>query len=357
MVDVPTKSTLTSLARHRVMYPDDKSAARPFTVTEYNHAAPNDYQAEGIPMIASFAAAQDWDGIFLFAYRHSGDWNRDHVRSFFDIAANPVKMAQMAAGALMFRRGDIPALPASVVTALPPDRMAELAGRYGPWSDDIFKAPELNAPPVVQFFGRYAIAPFAMPGPEGSPTRLLQKAGQFELPKAANEDGPWSWSTADDVLRWTAKGPGSGIYTAHGRRSVAVVGFAAGKPQEVGPVRVDLKSPRFAAITLSSLDGKPLDKSSRILVTACARTENTDQKWNEARTSVTNQWGKAPTLIEPVRARLILNHAPGGKPRLIAIGGDGKPLKELPVEIADDGKWDINLPGDPATLWYVLTVE
>ncbi|MBN2583076.1 MAG: carbohydrate binding domain-containing protein, partial [Planctomycetes bacterium] len=357
MVDEPRKATLVDLARHRVVGPDGRSAARPFTVTEYNHSAPGDYQAEGVPMIASFAAAQDWDGIFIFAYRHGDDWDRDHVRSFFDIAGNPVKMVQMAAGALMFRRGDIPELPASVVTALPIERIMELAGRYGVWSDRVLGAPGIGATPEAQFFGRYSVAPFDMTGPGDSPTRLVQQAAEFKLPPAGPEKGPWNFTTAGDVLHWTSAGQKTGIYTAVGERSAAVVGFARGKPQQLGPMTLDLQSPDFAAVTLSSLDGRPLAVSGRILITACSRMENTDQQWNEARTSVADHWGKSPTLIEPVRATIALSHAKAAKPRLAALDGDGKPLKEWPVDLADDGTWKLTLPGNPATLWYVLTCE
>ena len=61
MVDDPAGATLWGLAATRV-------AGKPFTVTEYNHPAPNDWQAECMPMIATYAALQDWDGVFLFDY-------------------------------------------------------------------------------------------------------------------------------------------------------------------------------------------------------------------------------------------------------------------------------------------------
>jgi glycosidase len=53
--------TLTGLAARRV-------AGKPYTVSEYNHPAPNQYVAEGFPMIAAFGAFQGWDGVFSFDY-------------------------------------------------------------------------------------------------------------------------------------------------------------------------------------------------------------------------------------------------------------------------------------------------
>ena len=55
MTDHPEQATLFRIAAERL-------AGKPFTLSEYNHPAPLDAQAECVPMVASFAAAQDWDG-------------------------------------------------------------------------------------------------------------------------------------------------------------------------------------------------------------------------------------------------------------------------------------------------------
>jgi hypothetical protein len=52
--------TIPRLAMQRV-------AGKPYIVSEYNHAAPNTFNAETFPLICAYAALQDWDGIFAFA--------------------------------------------------------------------------------------------------------------------------------------------------------------------------------------------------------------------------------------------------------------------------------------------------
>jgi hypothetical protein len=54
-------TTLRRLAQHRVW-------GKPYTVTEYDHPAPNQYAAEGLPLLAAHGALQDWDGLFAFDY-------------------------------------------------------------------------------------------------------------------------------------------------------------------------------------------------------------------------------------------------------------------------------------------------
>ena len=50
--------------------PSSASPGKPYICTEYNHAAPNTFAAETFPLICAYAALQDWDGVFAFAYSH-----------------------------------------------------------------------------------------------------------------------------------------------------------------------------------------------------------------------------------------------------------------------------------------------
>src|SRR3546814_18494629 len=65
-----------------------------------------------IPILASYAALQDWDGIFFYTFetKISGKWT-PMIGDHFDMTLDPVKMAQMPAGAMIFLRGDVSAAP------------------------------------------------------------------------------------------------------------------------------------------------------------------------------------------------------------------------------------------------------
>ena len=365
MVDDPRMSTFAALTAGRIRRADSKSPMRPMTVTEYNHPAPSDYQAEAIPMIASFAAAQDWDAVLLYNYYISPDGRTDQPVSFFNIAPNGIKMVQMAAGALLFRRGDIPTIPVELVTTLDPGRIAELSVRHGYMGRTILEQPELGAPMAWRFFARYGITLNGKHTVGDSLTRLIQEGGDFVLPELGGKDdlpggAAGDWSSAGGALHWTRNGPGSGLYTAAGERSVALVGFVGeerlGQSRKLGPVRVTVHSPRFAAITVSSLDGRAIRESERLLITAAARQENTGQKWNDERTSVGDKWGSQPTLIEPVRATIRLDRAGATGMRLLTLDGRGRVARESAV-MAKRNSLTFTLPGQPATLWYVLVSE
>ena len=101
MVDDPLHSTAVKLSRTAM-------AGKPYTVSEANHPFPNEFACEGIPILAAYAALQDWDGIFWYTLAHKDVLALEPVvAGHFDFAKDPVKMTQLAAGALMFLRPDV----------------------------------------------------------------------------------------------------------------------------------------------------------------------------------------------------------------------------------------------------------
>src|SRR4030095_6213471 len=82
----------------------------------------------------------------------------------------------------------------------------------------------------------------------------------------------------------------------------------------------------FCAITLSSLDSKPIARSETLLLTACSRIAKTGPGWT-ARHTLWEEWGRDPTLIEPVTGYLLLKDLQGPvEIRVIALDGADRPI-------------------------------
>jgi hypothetical protein len=120
---------------------------------------------------------------------------------------------------------------------------------------------------------------------------------------------------------------------------------------------VDLET-SFAAVTVSSLDGRPLDQSARLLLVTAARVANTGMQWIDARRqSLGEQWGKAPTRIEPVKAMISLRSLGGRAVHVQPLDVYGQPAGE-PAALAINGETcELALPMGTPTLWYQLTVD
>ncbi|MBM4079697.1 MAG: hypothetical protein FJ278_08355, partial [Planctomycetes bacterium] len=97
MVASSAGGTLFGRAAHR-------SLGKPYTLSEYDHPAPSDYSAEMFPMVASFAALQDWDAVYQFCWGSVGATAQEtRLAGYFSLSPHPGKMAFLPVAAVMFR--------------------------------------------------------------------------------------------------------------------------------------------------------------------------------------------------------------------------------------------------------------
>ena len=326
MTDNPIEATLFRLAVERL-------AGKPFTVSEYNHPAPNDYQAECVPMMVSFAAAQDWDGVWLYTYSHSeNQWYRENMNSYFDIDTNPAKWGFMRAGAAIFRDAGIAPFNNIVVHPLADsaDVLMLLAKLHLKYDGDIF----------AEFTEQEAIRGMNLFGAKIA-SAIGEKGDLRDVP------GPGA------RLEWSFE-RGKGLYYMRGG-CATVYTVQAEKFEKATDGKISIVKPRFAAVTVTSLDGKSLtslDESKKILVTACGRCENVGMKFSEDRRTVGRDWGGPPVQIEAVEGSLVL---PKGRWICQALGPDGMPTIDVPIS-SQNGRSVLKMSPQYKTMWYLLTV-
>ncbi len=326
MVDDPAGATLWGLAATRV-------PGKPFTVTEYNHAAPNEWQAECLPMIAGYAAAQDWDGIFLFDYAGNTDYRKSHTENFFDLEGNPLKMAGLPLAAQLFLGGAVTPLAKATLVTPTLEQMLDTASPY--------------------FFQQW---PFIRDTQHVDWETALSSRLMVKLPGAAGMPppaGPLEKPAARNLLTWTSAGPasGTGRFILSDPHAAAFVGFAAGpQPIDLGQFRIEQLDTPFATFMLLPADpNQTIAGADRLLLCAIARGANTAMKWDSARHSVSDLWGIAPPMLEIVHARLSL---PGNLAKAFAIKADGSRGKQTPTT-GEAGRTVVEIGSEP-TVWYEL---
>ncbi len=327
MVNQPLRSTVVKLSR-------SPFAGKPYTVSEVNHPYPNEYAAEMIPILAAYAAFQDWDGIFFYTFepKLAGQWQAA-VPDPFDITLDPVKMPQLAAGALMFLRPDVQPAKETVLRSYSTEQVNES-----------LRLPEAERPYFTPGF------PLSIPLRHGSRIRCLdcEPTEKFTAP----ETNPIVSDTQE--LAWHFSEEKGGLVTIDTERTQALIGFVKANRKATRHLAADVRN-AFCALTLQSLDGRPLYRSARLLLTAGARVSNSGAKWNERRTLL-SEWGTAPTLIEPVTGWVMLRELDGAVGlRAKALDGAARQMGEdIRGRRLEDG-WEIPL-GDPATTFYLIEV-
>ena len=252
----------------------------------------------------------------------------------FDLGPDPVKMCQLAAGALLFARGDVQPARRTLERNYNPEQVRESLRL--PWNERPYFTPGF---------------PLSLPLQSGVRIRSLsdQATGPFEIASAfpiRSDTGELAWFLGADK---------KGLVTLNTPRSQAIVGFSGATKEATENLALDLETP-FSAVTLGALDAEPIARSGKLLLTACARIANANLQWNEKRTSLTD-WGAAPTVIEPVTGRVLLRNLTGAtRVSAQALDGGGQPLGPRQVAEKTDAGWRLSL-GEPTTTWFVVQVE
>jgi hypothetical protein len=309
-VNEPLASTVVELSRTAF-------AGRPYTVSEINEPFPNDYGAEQMPILAAYSAFQDWDAIFWYTFepKRDADW-KPYVGDPFDISLDPVKMTQLAAGALLFARGDVSAAKETVARTYSREQV-NAAGRLG----------RTEAPYFTPGF------PLALPLIHGSRIASLDGAPTGAFPAAG--DTPYVSDTRE--LSWKP-----GVMTVDAARSQAAVGFLRDNAVTLKHLTTKLET-EFAALILCALDDRPIERSARMLLTAGSTVANTNNG--------------PPSMIRNVRGEILLRNLTGARRVTISPldGSGGRMGAPAAAEKTPDG-WRVKL-GEKVTSWYEVRVE
>ena len=198
MVNEPFNSTVVQLSRSAV-------AGKPYTVSETNHPFPNEYACEGIAILAAYSAFQDWDGIFFYTFEHKNpkEW-KANMPGHFEIRPDPVRMTNLAAGALMFLRGDVRSALTTIPRSYSKEQVRE--GIRSPYSD-----------------GPYFTPGFSLSIPLRHATRIVGFDGESGAYPKVTQDSPVVSDTGE--LTWYYSQQTKGLVTVETERTQALVGF------------------------------------------------------------------------------------------------------------------------------------
>ncbi len=291
---------------------------RPFSVSEYDHPATNDYRAEMYPLLATVASLQDWDALYLFTH---GPWADDdslgRITGFFDNTNDPARFCFAHAAALIFRQGLLDPLDAHATLTLP----------TRPWE---------HAETVQALWQKH-----------NTPTHPLTLRVQV----APSDD---TQSTVEVVASATpaqariVDAPAGPVMIAASDRALVLTGFLSGGTfhTAVGEVRIDTFNAGFGSLMLVPLDGQPLANSQRMMLTALSQAENVGMAWNADRTSVGNQWGNRPSHATSFGGTIQLQ-TPVTSLTPLAPNGKRQPATSLNGHLT----W----PATPQTLWYEVS--
>ncbi len=337
---VNSMSCILGLAGQRV-------DGKPYTVSEYNHPFPNQYGAEGQPMLRAYGAFQGWDGVFEYTYNHSPDFEPQRNTYFFSMIARTEVLAHFPACAAMYLRGDVREAQKTVVGAL----------GYPAYFDRLVGSKAIGASiGSVGFDGKLPLVHktvMELTGKPGTdPASIAKPAGKVLV----SDTGELTWSTeVAGGAWWTVNTPNTKLFT----------GFPKGRVIDLGGVTLKLGKTRldWATVSLTSRYATGFgDKgaAANILLAATGLTENEGtvlEKVSDKSVAFRDRlaWGAGTVLAEGIPAELTVP-SDTAKTTCFALGPDGNRKQAVPVEKNGSGSRIIIGP-QYQTVWYEIEVK
>ncbi len=334
MVSDKKGGTLLRFGQHRV-------DGMPLTISEYDHPAPSFFVAEMYPMLNSFSAFQDFDGIYHFDTGFP--YNSGKINGFFQTSGHPLKQVFLPGGAVMFRMGGVKPGEHYVKLGLPEESVPGELVKTG----DKLKLHVTNMNYIWEAAGSVNALTLL------HPLSVDMKAKELALSeKAEAPEGPWVSETGEII--WENKDSINAVYKVNAPAVKVAVGYIGGKSIELGSVTIEMDTTRYnwATITLTSLDGKAVEESSKVLLVAAGRVENSDWKWDDKFTTLGGEWGKSPSKAEGIPAKIIFRDME--KFAVHSLDPAGKEVSEVKVG-TKSGNQIINIGAQYKTLWYIIT--
>ncbi|MDR1009816.1 MAG: carbohydrate binding domain-containing protein [Opitutaceae bacterium] len=339
---VGSMQNILSLAGNRV-------AGKPYTISEFNCPFPNQYGAEGQPLLRAYGAFQGWDGVFEYTYNHTPDFEPRRNTYFFSMIARTEVLAHFPACAAMFLRGDVREARESIIGSMDD---ATYFDRLATRKHIAANIASVDLDTKLALVHKVAMAFTRAPGgsPAPAPATSLEKADIIQ-----SDTGELTWNREmPEKAYWTVNTPNTKCFS----------GFPAGREIAMGNIKLDIGATRlnWATVSLTSRHATGFGENGNhatILLAATGLAENEGTVLDPVgKKSVALRdrlhWGDGTVLVEGVPASVTLPSDPA-KTKCFALDEHGARKAEVPVEKAKDG-CRIEIGPQYKTVWYEISV-
>jgi hypothetical protein len=308
---------------------------RPMSVTEWSVPAPARDRFTAPLYAASMGALQGWDAMMQYCYNMAPNAEPAGTNRWVTWM-DPSLIALAPTAALVYRRRDVK--PANKTYVIRPGREEVWnAARNAETSATIRTLAEQSR--IMIELPDTKELPWSSTGAGPARATVVTGLDRDFLPANATAVASDTGQVRRDFL--------AGVQTIDTPRTQAAAGWIGGREIALGDVLLEIDTPK-AAVALTSLDGKPLSQSAKILVTAVARAVPDGAGYRSEpvrgriwiRSELRARQGAGPLGLTPLSSRSRAGDAPRGR-------------KTDPG--ARDGEAQIfTLPTDVATHWFLL---
>jgi hypothetical protein len=237
----------------------------------------------------------------------------------------------------MFLRGDVKPAQDLTVRFMGEEREADLLRTARSW--DLAHAGTTGMPREWALSHRVALVTQGRLKPEGA----YDTESWVTWPKPAE-------MVSTPQIKWYWTNSARGVVTIDSPFTKAVIGFGGGQKFQLSGFDIEPGEGAqngWCAITVTKTDRAPT-RPSRWLITATGYADNMEMQWkNPEKSTVGRDWGKAPSRVEGVSARISL---PAGGPGVRAWALDERGQRREAVKLPESAV--LTIGPQLKTLWY-----
>jgi len=301
---------------------------RPFMITEFDFCSPNHYRAESGPLIGSYSALQDWDGLFRFCL-----YMNKTPMMHFAFNADPISFLSEKIGILCFMRRDVASSPVAfpwvynrnTASVSSPYSYAGLCVRVGG-----VREGERLPPGSVAYSGIKTTAETTMFIPDDkSILNTLLKKNIITANGGNSTQAVYRSSTGELELR-----PEEDIFKLTSARSEC---FILPDGRHMTGSNVTVKNTRSrAVIAVCALDDRPIRQSESMLVFHLTDVQNSNTEFSDQYHNRLMSGGKFPLLVKKGVAEIVIKSMLSDL-KVWALGLDGRRLGNVNVHKNAEG--------------------
>jgi hypothetical protein len=338
MIKSSTFGTFDGLSKGKIY-------GKPYSISEYNHPFPNEHSHEKFAMFGSWSAFHDYDAIYQFSYDQARD--EDYITRYFKMSSNPVDFAMAPYIALAFRKNYVKKSNNYVKVKLTKGYIME-------------KMRDRNYN-MKQFLQNYLYTGWSA----YFEVQIINDDKYIEPVIDTNINLEEKGYFMNEQIQWNNTDVGNeAYYSVTTEKYITLTGFLGNsrmsKENKLGDlinikVKLNEELNETCTVGLVSLDDQKLENSKKLLLTVVGKVRNTDQKWNNDRTSTYNKdWGKGPILAQFIEIESVLKFK--HKPRVYSINRLGEFGKEFDLT-GKENNWILKSDEGNPTLNYYITID
>lgn len=312
-------------------------AGKPFAITEWNFCYPNDYTVEAAPFMAAYGAMQNINANHRFVM--GAPELASSKSGFFDMFASPGGMGVEPLSYFLYVRGDVKPAPVIYENCL---------------SDDLLHNPDRKKGQKKNTSENRFYMKF---DPQAVPDDAMLVGGvrlSFDEKKFPPVWDEKAYASHHDKAAKTLTSVTGELVWDYGRgntlvktpKSRAVMGFLDGVNYKHEGLSFTLGK-AYGVVSFCSIDNKPLEESSRILLTLVGRDRNSNQELERlmqgdepvksAECFRVGKIGGSPLIMEPVEIDFALKTAKSGPWSVTPLDAAGRPMNDKKSELAVAG--------------------